>query len=324
MVTNLLGEPTIGALVLNTRDITDRKLAADQLRLVEERERIARDLHDVVVQRLFAIGLGLDALSARAPGRERPNRCVTATDELHHTIRDIRGAIFTLHSDEPELPLRERLRIVIDRAQLTLGFAPAVRLDRDIDAAPDDLHWHLLAIVREGLSNAARHSRRPAVEVSVSVTRGELVAVVADNGRGLPAERDESGLANLRRRAQTRRRVDDGRARRRRPRARPHLARTAADRLHTGHMTRADLADLAASAHVDTFCRDHLPPRGQWPELIFDRAGVTYPERLNCAAELLDATIDRSGPDRPCLARPGGDAWLRRAGGTSRTGSRTC
>jgi signal transduction histidine kinase len=171
------------------------------LRLVEERERIARDLHDVVVQRLFAIGLSLDSMSGGLP-ETASEQVRTATDELHHTIRDIRGAILTLHSDEPEQPLCDRLRIVVDRAELTLGFAPAVTLDPAIDAAPEEFHWHLLAMVREGLSNAARHSGATAVDVTVAVAGGELIAIVADNGCGLPDDRNESGLANLRRRAQ--------------------------------------------------------------------------------------------------------------------------
>ena len=71
-------------------------------------------------------------------------------------------------------------------------------------------------------------------------------------------------------------------------------------------MARADLADLAPTAHTDTFCRDHLPPREQWPDLVFDVPDVAYPPRLNCAAELLDATIERLGPDRPCIVNPDG------------------
>src|SRR5690242_13408886 len=61
---------------------------------------------------------------------------------------------------------------------------------------------------------------------------------------------------------------------------------------------------LSPSAHVDTFCRDHLPPTDQWPDFPADPAGPAYPERLNCAAELLDATVRRFGPDRPCLRTP--------------------
>ena len=201
VVTNLLGEPTVGALVLNTRDITERKLAADQLRVVEERERIARDLHDVVIQRLFVVGLGLDALSARLDG-EQSEQVVHATNELHQTIRDIRGAIFSLRSDEPSRPLRERLAKVFGRAEYSLGYEPEVRLEGAVDALPETVHLHLLATLNEALSNAARHARASRVQVSISAHPDELVAEVLDDGVGLPAQRHESGLANLRRRAE--------------------------------------------------------------------------------------------------------------------------
>src|SRR4051812_8482820 len=61
---------------------------------------------------------------------------------------------------------------------------------------------------------------------------------------------------------------------------------------------------LSPSGHVDTFCRDHLPPLDQWPKLLFDLPDVIYPERLNCAEELLDGAVERFGPDRPCLRTP--------------------
>ena len=61
---------------------------------------------------------------------------------------------------------------------------------------------------------------------------------------------------------------------------------------------------LSPSAHVDTFCRDRLPPQDQWPEFLYDLLQLRYPERLNCAAELLDATAAREGADRPCLRSP--------------------
>src|SRR3954454_10276395 len=80
---------------INAGDVAGRKLAAGQSRVAEERERIARDLHDVVIQRLFALGLGLDALSARLEG-DAADQVAHATDELNHTIRDIRVAIFSL------------------------------------------------------------------------------------------------------------------------------------------------------------------------------------------------------------------------------------
>jgi 2-aminobenzoate-CoA ligase len=67
--------------------------------------------------------------------------------------------------------------------------------------------------------------------------------------------------------------------------------------------------DLGRSAHVDTFCRDNLPPRSSWPELHFDLPELHYPERVNCAVELVDAVIDELGPDRPCLLTPQGEVW---------------
>jgi signal transduction histidine kinase len=201
-VTNLLDDSTISAFVLNIRDITDRTLAVDQLRLAEERERIARDLHDVVIQRLFAIGLSLDSMSGRLESDDA-RQVVEAVDELHFTIRDIRGAIFSLRSDEPELPLSDRLHAVIVRAEQVLGFPPDVEVDEDIDeSVPETLHWHLIATVNEALSNVARHSGATRVQVVISIRGETLVAAVIDNGRGLPAERNESGLVNLRRRAQ--------------------------------------------------------------------------------------------------------------------------
>jgi signal transduction histidine kinase len=201
-VTNLLAEPTVSALVVNTRDITDRTLAVDQLKLAEERERIARDLHDLVIQRLFAVGLNLDSMAGRLAEQDA-QQVVAAVDELHFTIRDIRGAIFTLRSDEPELPLSDRLHAVIVRAEQALGFAPDVDVDEAVDEmVPDTLHWHLIATVNEALSNVARHAGATRVRVEISLHDRELVASVTDDGRGLPDDRKESGLVNLRTRAQ--------------------------------------------------------------------------------------------------------------------------
>ena len=79
--------------------------------------------------------------------------------------------------------------------------------------------------------------------------------------------------------------------------------------------------ELTASAHEDTFCRDHLPPQESWPEFLFDLPDVQYPTRLNCGTELLDATSRRLGADRACLLSPGGDPWtLRRPAGAGQPG----
>jgi PAS domain S-box-containing protein len=201
-ITNLIDEPTVAALVVNTRDITDRTLAVDQLHLAEERQRIARDLHDVVIQRLFAVGLQLDALSGGLAEREAQS-ILAAADELRDTIRDIRAAIFTLRNDEAGLPLAERLRAVVARAEQILGFAPQVSLDAAIDQrVPEALQWNLIATVNEALSNVARHAHATTVRLTISLAADELIACIADDGQGLPADPQESGLLNLRRRAQ--------------------------------------------------------------------------------------------------------------------------
>jgi signal transduction histidine kinase len=201
-VTNLMEEPNVAALVVNTRDITDRTLAVQQLHVAEERERIARDLHDVVIQRLFAVGLHLDGLSESLTDAQADS-ALSAADELRDTIRDIRGAIFTLRSDQHGSTLAERLHELVARAEPMLGFAPEVRIDQRIDEhLPEALHWHLIATVNEALANVARHARATDVRVTVSLTNDELIACIADNGRGLPTDRNESGLLNLRRRAQ--------------------------------------------------------------------------------------------------------------------------
>jgi PAS domain S-box-containing protein len=201
-ITNLLDEPTVGALVVNTRDITERTEAVHQLHIAEERERIARDLHDVVIQRLFAVGLQLDGLSGAMAG-EQAHITIAAADELRDTIRDIRTAIFTLRSDDLEPSLTDRLQTVVGRVEQILGFTPEVHLDDDLDErVPEALHWHVIATTNEAMSNAARHARATTVQLTVSVRDDELVVCIADNGRGLPAERQESGLLNLRRRAE--------------------------------------------------------------------------------------------------------------------------
>jgi signal transduction histidine kinase len=183
-----------------TGDVTAPRGVDEHLRVVEERERIARDLHDVVIQRLFAVGLGLDALSARLEG-STADQVAHAVDELHHTIRDIRMAIFSLRSDEPSQSLHERLAKVFGRAEHYLGFAPDVRIHGSVDTLPETVHLHLLATLNEALSNVARHAHASRVAVSIRAEEDELVAEVVDDGVGLPPVRQESGLANLRRRA---------------------------------------------------------------------------------------------------------------------------
>jgi signal transduction histidine kinase len=175
----------------------------DRLQMVEERGRTARDLHDVVIQRLFAVGLRLEAMRRRVSDNEA-DHLVDTIEELNHTIIDIRNAMFSLHTGEQTHPrLTDRLAQLFDRAGHTLGFAPLVHLDESLDeAVPERIHLPLLATVNEALSNVARHASATSVLVRISSSDATLTATVADDGVGLPATHTESGLANLRHRAE--------------------------------------------------------------------------------------------------------------------------
>jgi len=173
--------------------------------LGEDRERIAADLHDTVIQRLFATGLALEASIRLAPP-DLAERIAQAVADLDETIRQIRSAIFALHSPQPaHRGLREQILSIVAEAGASLGFEPHLRLDGPIDqVVPDDVGAHVLAVVREALSNVVRHARATTVEVTVQlVAGGELVVTVTDDGVGLvgPSSPAGRGMENMTRRA---------------------------------------------------------------------------------------------------------------------------
>jgi signal transduction histidine kinase len=176
----------------------------EQLAILSDRDRIARDLHDLVIQRLFATGMSLEgALRGMqpAPAAERVHRAV---DDLDTTIKEIRSTIFALQSPAPFAGegLRTAIQHAVGASSTSLGYLPHVRIDGPLDTlVPQALGEQLLAVLREALSNAARHADASAVTVSVDVTDGEVTLAVQDNGIGLPATGRRSGLANLARRA---------------------------------------------------------------------------------------------------------------------------
>jgi signal transduction histidine kinase len=180
------------------------------LMVLEDRERIARDLHDVVIQRLFATGLSLQSTSRLVTRDEPRERIAQAVDELDTTIRDIRRAIFEL-SAPADTSLRTEILAGIDRAAVALGFRPHLSIDGPLDSAVrDDLHGDILAVLRESLSNVSRHANAAHVDVCVSVRDGQVVLEVTDDGVGRPADpapRPEGGghgLINLGNRARER------------------------------------------------------------------------------------------------------------------------
>jgi signal transduction histidine kinase len=172
-----------------------------------DRDRIARDLHDHVVQRIFATALSLDRVS-RALRDERPAEAAQLArdvDELDSTMADIRAAIFELHQDQnaPVTSVRNRISDVVRQATEGSPLRPDVRLRGGVDEIPRDLVPDLLAVIRELVTNVVRHAGARRVTVTVSAGNKVLV-VVADDGAGLPAVTVRSGLANLADRAERR------------------------------------------------------------------------------------------------------------------------
>ncbi len=183
-----------------------RQAYADRARLAvfEDRDRIARDLHDLVIQRLFAVGLALQSTEATLPENEIGRRVVRAVDDIDETIRDIRTAIFSLHHRSETRPVRADLESVVAASTAARGFAPLISIEGPVDNLDDDLAADLSAVLREALSNVARHAASDVVEVSVRVG-DDVELLVRDNGVGLKPGARESGLANMRERAVRRR-----------------------------------------------------------------------------------------------------------------------
>lgn len=175
------------------------------LAVFSDRDRIARDLHDLVIQQLFATGLSLQGTARRLADRpEAAERVRTAIDDLDATIRDIRSAIFELGHGDDRTSLGAQIDDVVAAATDTLGFRPGLELAGPLDTAvPDAVRPHLLAVLVEALANAARHADATRVDVRVAVSDGHVSVEVRDDGRGFVAGGRESGLGNMRDRADT-------------------------------------------------------------------------------------------------------------------------
>ena len=176
----------------------------DQQRLAvfEDRDRIARDLHDLVIQRLFAIGLSLESTIRITTKPEVARRLVAAVDDIDDTIKDIRRTIFELNAPIESHDLRHEIDQLVARSAEPLGFMPVVRLEGPVGTAvPEEIAPHLLAVLGEALSNAARHSGATHVQVEIVVGK-EVVARVLDNGVGIRGDGRRSGLRNMVERAE--------------------------------------------------------------------------------------------------------------------------
>jgi signal transduction histidine kinase len=188
-----------------TLELAASRADAELLLVYEDRDRIARDLHDLVIQRLYATGMSLEGTLPMVARPEVAGRISNAVDAMDETIKDIRATIFRLQArgdaDEPDL--RTDIVALVEEMTPMLGFVPSLRLGAGLGAeVSQEVAEQALAALREALSNAARHSGASQVEVTVDVDPDGILAVqVTDNGIGLPPEGRRSGLGNLARRA---------------------------------------------------------------------------------------------------------------------------
>ncbi|EFV13922.1 GAF domain-containing protein [Segniliparus rugosus] len=173
-----------------------------ELELLADRERIARDLHDHVIQRLFAIGLGMQSTRRMAELPALADRLDDHIDKLHEVIQDIRATIFELQPDRSgAVRLRVALQNIVADLSADSGLHVTSRVAGPLGVLSAPLAQHAEAVVREAVSNAVRHSRGSEILVEMSVA-DELVIEVSDDGIGVPEDIDRSGLANLASRAE--------------------------------------------------------------------------------------------------------------------------
>ena len=184
-------------------ELADKQRQQRQLDLLNDRDRIAGDLHDHVIQRLFATGMSLQGGVRRIGDQEARRRVVRAIEQLDETVRDIRTSIFDLNTsaEDPAISLRRRMLDVVAELSTDSPVAPSIRINGAVDTlVPPQIGEHALAVLREGVSNAIRHAK--ASEITVTVEAGEdLIVSVRDNGIGLPADVARSGLLGVERRA---------------------------------------------------------------------------------------------------------------------------
>ena len=178
---------------------------AKRLSLYEDRDRIARDLHDLVIQRLYATGMSLEGTMPMITRPEVASRITNAVDAMDMTIKDIRATIFALQARDTadRSDLRGDIVRLVEETTPPLGFAPSLRLGAGLGGdIPSEVAEQALAALREALSNAARHAAATQVDVTVDLSADRMLTVqVTDNGTGIPANGRRSGLRNLARRA---------------------------------------------------------------------------------------------------------------------------
>jgi signal transduction histidine kinase len=186
-------------------ELSDARTDQERLAVLEDRDRIAKDLHDHVIQRLFATGLSVQGAATMAAGPELRDRLARSVDDLDDTIRQIRTSIFELREYGDSGSLRGAVLSIIRQISPLLQNPPTVQFRGPLDTLVDStIVSDAGAVVRETLTNVVKHARAGRTSVDVSATPDRLSITVSDNGIGLSADRPYSGLTNLRHRAERR------------------------------------------------------------------------------------------------------------------------
>jgi signal transduction histidine kinase len=188
-------------------ELADSRAAEQKMVLLEDRDRIAMDLHDHVIQELFAIGLNLEGLATQMTDEQQAARVRHSVDDIDRTIRRIRTSIFELRGNVITTSggLRQRILEVASELTTPLGFAPHVAFAGLVDLdLGEDLTEDVVAVVRETLTNVAKHARASSAVVDIALTGQEIAVTVGDDGIGAAGATRSSGTANLRARAERR------------------------------------------------------------------------------------------------------------------------
>ena len=186
-------------------ELSDARTDQERLAVLEDRDRIAQDLHDHVIQRLFATGLSVQVAARLTEEPELRERLTRSAADLDDTIQQIRASIFELREDNEPESLRTTVLSIIRQVRSLLPSEPRVELSGALDSLVDPATVaDAGAVVRESLTNVVKHARAGRTSVTVSATPERLAITIDDDGVGLPPDPAYSGLANLRHRAERR------------------------------------------------------------------------------------------------------------------------
>ncbi len=185
--------------IATVRDVSERQEALARVALMNDRERIARDLHDMVIQRLFAAGMSLQAVTSMIESPVALARISAVTDELDETIHELRTAIFQLGHPEQNQSLSSHLNELVHERSRQLGFMPQLVVKGDIDDLPELVGEQLIATLTEALSNVARHAGATSAVVRILLPDDQHVVMsVTDDGVGISgAPKAKGGLSNM-------------------------------------------------------------------------------------------------------------------------------